>query len=258
MELFQDRRGRVTQFTIGFISAPSWFDPAPSEFPMVVEEKVLTQQAPLLLPDFDYQLSSIASVQEELNLCSRSLKSMGCNIIAQVGSPFSWAGVKSEQDARSRVRSMYESSGIPVIMTGLAIVDRLRILNISNVAVNCSYYDSEWRDSFSSFLKVCGFQVTHCSTLSDQGLAPENSKMQDFGWSMTEDLTIKSVNFVSNSAPSAEAIVVTGAGTRTLDVLNELELSTNRPIVAADTVVYWAIAHELGLKLKPIMGSLAK
>ena len=244
--------------TIGFISPPAWFDPAPSEFPMVVEEKVFTQQAPLLLPDFDYQLSSISSVQDELNLCSRSLKSMGCNIIAQVGSPFSWAGIKSELDARLRMKSMQESSGIPVIMTGLAIIDRLRILNINKVAVNCSYYDSEWRDSFSSFLEICGFQVDHCSTLSDQGLAPEDSKMQDFGWSMTDELTIKSVEFVSNSAPKAEAIVITGAGTRTLSLLNELEFSTNRPIVAADTAVYWAIAHELDLTLKPIMGSLAK
>jgi maleate cis-trans isomerase len=243
--------------TIGFISAPAWFDPAPSEFPAVVEEKVFTQQTPLLLPDFDYQLSSIASVQEELNLCSRSLKSMGCNIIAQVGSPFSWAGIKSEQGARSRLKSMQESSGAPVIMTGLAIVDRLRILNISKVAVNCSYYDSEWRDSFSSFLEVCGFQVDHCSTLCDQGLAPENSKIEDFGWSMTDELTRESVDIVSNSAPNAEAIVITGAGTRTLNILNELETSTNRPIIAADTVIYWAIANALGLTLKPILGSLA-
>jgi maleate cis-trans isomerase len=244
--------------TIGFISAPAWFDPAPSEFPQVVEEKVYTQQAPLLLPDFDYQLSSIALVQDELNLCSRSLKSMGCNIIAQVGSPFTWAGVKSEQDARTRSKLMQESSCIPVIMTGLAIVDRLRILNVNKVAVNCSYYESEWRDSFSSFLESCGFQIDHCSTLTDQGLAPENSKMQDFGRSMTDDLTFKSVEAVSNSSPNAEAIVVTGAGTRTLNLLNELELSTNRPVVAADTALYWAIANELSLTLKPIMGSLAK
>ena len=55
--------------TIGFISAPAWFDPAPLEFPTVVEEEVHTQQAPLLLSEFDYRLESIASVQNELNLC---------------------------------------------------------------------------------------------------------------------------------------------------------------------------------------------
>jgi hypothetical protein len=40
--------------TIGFVSAPAWFDPASSEFPKVVEETVRTQQAPLLIPEFDY------------------------------------------------------------------------------------------------------------------------------------------------------------------------------------------------------------
>ncbi len=37
--------------TIGFVSTPAWFDPAPSEFAAVVEEDVRTQQAPLLLPE---------------------------------------------------------------------------------------------------------------------------------------------------------------------------------------------------------------
>ena len=54
-----------------FISAPAWFDPAPSEFSNVIVEKVRTQQAPLLLPELDYWLESIASVQNELNLCAR-------------------------------------------------------------------------------------------------------------------------------------------------------------------------------------------
>jgi len=69
--------------TIGFISAPAWFDPAPSEFSNVIVEEVRTQQAPLLLPEFDYRLESIASVQNELNLCARSLKAMGCDVVAQ-------------------------------------------------------------------------------------------------------------------------------------------------------------------------------
>ncbi|MCP3953502.1 MAG: hypothetical protein GY697_14985, partial [Desulfobacterales bacterium] len=101
--------------TIGFISAPAWFDPAPAEFPTVVEEQVLTQQAPLLLPDFDYRLTSIAAVQDHLNQCTRSLKAMGCDLAAQVGSPFAWAGAKSETAARSRQASMSAAGKINTI-----------------------------------------------------------------------------------------------------------------------------------------------
>ena len=243
--------------TIGFISAPAWFDPAASEFPTVVEDKVQTQQAPLLLPNFDYRLESIASVQDHLNLCAQSLKAMGCNLVAQVGSPFAWAGAISESESRSRNDTISNAANIPCVMTGLAIVDGLRAHGVKKIAINCTYYDSEWRNSFVNFLTFCGFEISHASTLSDQRLVAKDSKIADYGWGMTHKLTTQSILTVAEASPSAEAIVVTGAGTRTLNVLSDLESEIKRPIVAADTVLYWAIAKTLGLTLKSSMGSLA-
>jgi len=242
---------------IGFISAPAWFDPAPSEFPTVVEESVLTQQAPLLLPEFDYQLETIATTQNELNLCARSLKAIGCDLIAQVGSPFAWACVQSEAEARYRNESIINAAEIPALMTSLAMVDALRALGVSKVAVNCTYYDNIWRDGFSYFMNICGFEVVHVSSLSDQGVASPETKIEDFGWSMTNELTSNSIISSAEAASNAEAIVVTGAGARTLDIISELETKTKRPIVAADTALYWAIARELGLTLKPNIGILS-
>jgi len=242
--------------TVGFISAPAWFDPAASEFPTVVEEKVQTQQAPLLLPEFDYRLERIASVQDELNLCAQSLKAIGCNLVAQVGSPFSWACAFSESEARTRSEIMANFANVPSIMTGLAIVDGLRSHGVKKIALNCTYYESDWRDSFANFLRICGFETVHASTLADQGLTAADSKMVDYGWAMTHEMTSKSIIAVAEASPSAEAIVVTGAGTRTLKILSDLESEIKRPIVAADTILYWAIAKELDLTLKPEMGSL--
>ena len=51
---------------------------------------------------------------------------------------------------------------------------------------------------------------------------------------------------------------MTGAGTRTLDILSDMELQIKRPIIAADTILYWAIARELNSTLKQVMGSLSK
>ncbi len=243
--------------TIGFISAPAWFDPAVTEFPTVVEEAVETQQAPLLIPEFDYHLKSIADVQDWLDLCARSLKAMGCDLVAQVGSPFTWAYASSELEARLRSEAIARSANVPSIMTGLAIVDGLRSHGVKRVAVNCTYYENEWRDSFATFLNLCGFETVHVSTLRDQGLTAANSKMADYGWSMTHELTCNSIISVAEASPNADAIVVTGAGTRTLKILSDLEFKIKRPIVAADTVLYWAIAKELNLTLKPVMGSLA-
>jgi len=243
---------------IGFISAPAWFDPAPSEFPEVVEETVQTQQAPLLIPEFDYRLESVASVQNELNLCARSLKAMGCDLVAQVGSPFAWACAESESEARKRSESMMKKANIPCVMMGLAIIDGLRSLGIHKVAVNCTYYENDWRDGFAAFLRMCGFDTIHVSALSDQGLTESDAKMEDYGWSMTDELATRSILAVAKASPNAEAMVVTGAGTRTLGIISEMESQIIRPIIAADTILYWAIARELNLTLKPVMGSLSK
>lgn len=156
-----------------------------------------------------------------------------------------------------RSESMSRSANIPAIMTGLAIIDGLRSLGAKRIAINCTYYEDDWRDDFASFLRLCNFDTDHVSTLVDQGLAEPDSKMKDYGWSMTHELASKSILAVAEASPEADAIVVAGAGTRTLKILSDLEHEIKRPIIAADTVLYWAIARELGLTLKPEMGSLA-
>ena len=86
-------------------------------------ENFQTQQVPLLLPEFDYQLESIVSVQKELDPCARSLKAFGFDVLVQLGSQFAWAFVKTESEDRSRNESMARATIIPCIMTGQAIVD---------------------------------------------------------------------------------------------------------------------------------------
>lgn len=243
--------------TIGFISAPAWFDPAPSEFPGVCRETVRTQQAPVPLPDFDYRLESIAAAQETLHSCARSLKAIGCDLVAQVGSPFAWAGATSEREARLRCETLARAADAPTVMTGLAIVDGLRAVGARRIAVNCTYYDAVWQEGFTGFLAVCGFDIRHASTLGEQGVVDAIATIADYGWSMTPALAARSIRAVAAASPEADAIVVTGAGTRTLAILADMEAETGRPVIAADTVLYWAVARELGLSLKPNMGTLA-
>lgn len=243
--------------TIGFISPPAWFDPAPSEFPEVVQEDVRTQQTPILLPKFDYQLDTIAQVGEHLSLCGESLKAIGCDLIAQVGSPFSWARIHSEQDARSRQQAIAEKTGLPSVMTGLSIIDALRALGCNKVAASCTYYDDEWTDCFARFLSLCGFDVIEKANFLTQNIAPQGSTFAELGWMQDNDMTCTSVLQLSEACPEADAIVVTGAGTRTLALLTELEEIAKKPIVAADTALYWAIAKQLRLPLRPSMGLLA-
>ena len=156
----------------------------------------------------------------------------------QVGSPFAWAGAASEKEARRRSEALASAADRPAIMTGLAIVGGLRALGAGKIAVNCTYYDAEWRQEFTSFLRMCGFDILHASTLAEQGGAGTISGVEDYGWSMTPALARRSILAVAEASPEAEAIVVTSAGTRTLDILAEMEMLTKRTIIAADTILY--------------------
>ena len=245
--------------TIGFITPPAWFEPAIAEFPTVIEESIRVQQAPLLLPEFDFQLNSIAdpAIQSHLKLNARSLKAMGCELIAQVGTPFAWVGTHSEAEARDRCDAMQQATDVPCIMTALAIVDGLRALGANKVAINCPYYASDWRDSFSTFMVQCGFDVLKAANLHDLSLTEPGKQLKDYYY-LSQDLTIRSFLASAESAPDADAIVIPGTAVRTLPLLASLEEEIGKPIVAADTILYWAIAHHLGLTLKSSMGTFAR
>ena len=123
--------------------------------------------------------------------------------------------------------------------------------------MTCTYYDREWRDAFAAFLACCGFPGITIASLADQGLVVSETSLMDYGWAMTDELTRRSVSAIASAAPGADAVVVTGAGTRTLHLLRDLEQQAGCPVVAADTSLYWAAARHVGLELDPAMASLA-
>ena len=142
-------------------------------------------------------------------------------------------------------------------MTGLAIIDALRAHGARRPAATCTYYNSEWRDAFAVFLAACGFADVPLQTLVDQQLVENEASLMSYGWRMSDDMIRQTVVAIAEFAPAADAIVVTGAGARTLRLLAELETLAGRPVVAADTALYWAAARQLGLDLDPAMASLA-
>ncbi|MDQ7089922.1 MAG: hypothetical protein Q9M50_04670 [Methylococcales bacterium] len=256
--MINDSNKRNNQLpSIGFISAPAWSDPAPYEFTTAVQEKIITQQAFPLLPDFDYSLDNITSelVEERFCLCARSLQAAGCDLLVQVGSPFSWAKSGLEAQARQRNTRIEKAANIPSIMTSLAIVDALRVHRIKKVAI-CTYYTLSWKECFSSFLALCGFKVLQAASFSEQGLvkAENEENLFKYAWNNPSDMIKESVRLIKDAAPEAEAIVITGTGVRTLAILCELEAIAQCPVIPADTVLYWLSARYLNLTLDPKMG----
>ena len=244
--------------TVGFISPPGLFDISPGEFPRAVEEPVRTQQAPLRGKSSNIGLSHIRNLKEEVRDNGLLLKRMGCDVVAQVGSPVAWAGAASESEARDRCTELSEAIGAPLFMTGLAIVDALRAHGVRRVAACCGYYEDVWAAAFAGFLSLCGFTVLHASGLAEQDLGSEQCRFNERHWCMDKDLTLRSVLSVVNAAPAAQAVVSTGAFTHAPHFMPQLEKEAGVPVVPGELALFWAVARFLGLTLKPGMGSLSR
>jgi maleate isomerase len=243
--------------TIGFISPPSWFDPSPAEFPTVCAEAVRVQQCPLSLPELDWRIDSIARTEPELIAAARTLGEMGCSLVANVGTPFAWAGLGSVTEARARQERLARAAGTPVVMSGIAIIDAFAALGVRRIGLACTYYSDDWRDRWARLVAASGLDVVSAQNLAEQGLMPPHDDADRAYWAPTAEQICESVRRLAETAPETEAIAISGAGSRTLALISTLEAEIERPVFGSDTALYWAAAKAAGVALKPgILGRL--
>lgn len=233
---------------VGFVSPPDWFDPTPDEFRQICGQKIPVQQTILDLPDFDWRMESIARSEPQQIDAAGKLAKAGCSVAAVVGTPFGWAGFEDVAGARERKRRIEAASGAHCILTGIAIVEALELAGLERVALACTYYSDEWRGRFSNYMRKSGFEVLTAQTLSDQGLVPTHDADDREHWAPTPDLISASVERIGRECPDAEAIVITGAGARTRDLLTSLRQATGRFVIGSDTALYAAILGHFGVE----------
>ena len=114
----------------GFMSPPGWLDPSPEEFRTILDGPAIIQQTMMPIYNFVFgKIANIAGTLPEMLYCARQLGSAESDVIAHTGTPFGWAGLGTEREARDRRDLMVDAAGgVPVVMAGLAILDGLRAL----------------------------------------------------------------------------------------------------------------------------------
>jgi maleate cis-trans isomerase len=125
---------------VGFISPPAWYDPSPTEFRAIAVDEVRVQQYVLPLQNFDWRLEEVSETELDQILAAQTLGDVGCDVIATVGTPFAWAGLRTADDARARCARLTAASGVPNVMAGIAILDALNVLGARKVGLACTYY----------------------------------------------------------------------------------------------------------------------
>ena len=233
---------------VGFVSPPCWCDPSPAEFQELCQGPVRTQQAMVDVPELDFNsLDAIGAAEPQVARASRLLGLAGASVIGMTGTPFVWAGQEDEAGARGRVERMSRAAGCPVIMTGTAIIDAVRALGVTKIAVATPYYTDFWRSHAAQILTSAGLKVLVIRSADQQGLASKITDIDDYDAVSTPDTFAKSLEDLVQAAPQAQALVCLGAGVRTLAHSARLEAQFGLPLVASDTALYWALARVAGV-----------
>ena len=223
----------------GFIGPPEWVDPSPIEFETLTGVRSIG--CTLDPDDFDWSLDRIGACEPELGEAAVALAGQGATVIGIVGTPFGWAGLDSGEQPHDRDRRITEMCGTPAVSAVTGIVDWLRRLDVTRVALAVTYYDDTWRDRWAEFVARAGFSVTRAASMADLRIVePPLDAADPTHWAPTPEQLEASVSGVLTGTP-ADAVVVSGAGARTLALDVRLRKVAGVPVIGSDTALYRAM-----------------
>ena len=138
----------------------------------------------------------------------------------------------------------------------MCLVEALHEINAEKIALNSVYYWPDWRDGIARFLREAGFEVAYVGNFVDQGFYQTQQEVNDLTWIFPHELAEKSVTYVAEQVPDADAIVINGMPNwrredglpkRALYYIPSFEKVTNMPVVSSDIALYWRIFKTLNL-----------
>jgi len=239
---------------VGFISPPAWFDISPTEFLRIAPNNTIVMQTIMRPPDFDYSVEQFIDSVPEVGICFRSLAAAGADVIAQFGFPFSFVhGWKKAQQIQKDIQN---NIGPHFVMMGVEVVYALRHLNCKSIAVASTYYSDKMAKILHEYLTEAGLNISRIENWQSQGIAKGTEseifigegEFDPMDWATPVQAAEKAIRGVSNNAPSADCILVTGGGIRLLDIVERLEKELGKPIIGGDLSLYWGILKRLGVK----------
>ena len=241
---------------VAFTSPPHDFDGAPSDFLRMSPETVGVHGRMLHLEGYQHELNQRTDNFHLLEEYVECMANNGVDVCGQVGTNWVHAGGKTPKEIAEFCDRMVDTYQTPLHMAGMCLVEALREMNVEKIALNSVYYWPDWRDGISRFLKDAGFDLVYSGNFVDQGFYSTQQEVNDLVWIFPGDLAQRSMEYVAEQAPSAEAIVVngmpnfraaTGLPQRMVSLEKDLEQRVGKPIVSSDSALYWRIYKTLGI-----------
>jgi maleate cis-trans isomerase len=232
---------------LGIIAAPGWADPTGAAIAQLHPGQVEVAQTILGPPGFDYSFAQYRALEPELRSAAQLLAEAGSEIILQVGPAVAYHAGGSPEGIRALTQRIATHCDVPVTLNGGAVLDCLGELGARVLAAACPYYSEAWKQAFLAFYAQAGFQVPVIQSFLDQGLYASQEAIDARRWQFSDDEVDASLARTRRAAPQADALVVSGAGIRTLPRLAQLRRALGLPVVSADYALYRAFLRHTKL-----------
>ena len=264
-ERWKNPKNKLFPYQVGFTAPPHDFDAAPSDFLRIAPETVGVHGRMLHVPDYEHQLKQRVDNFHLLEEFVQCMSNNGADVVGQVGTNWVHCNATTPDEIRAFCDRLSDTYETPFHMAGMCLVEGLRELNAEKIAVNSVYYWPDWRDGIVRFLKEAGFDVLYYGNFVDQGFYDTDQEMNDCTWIFPGDLAQKSMLYVAEQAPDADAIVVNGMPNwrradglpqRTVSLVDEMESMTGKPLVSSDFALYWNMFKSLGVAPEQAPGRL--
>lgn len=248
---------KLFPYQVGFTCPPFDYDAAPSDFLRIAPRGVGVHGWMLHVPDYQHGLDqrkeNFGMMEDFVHCMSRN----GVDVCGQVGSNWVHASGLGVEGIREHCEKLSDKYQTQFHMSGFAMVEALRSLNIEKVALNGAYHWPSWWQGTAAFLKEAGFDVLWAGNFVDQGWFDTQDHVNEKRWVFDGELAEKSFTYVAEQAPNADAILINGMCNfrtgpegipeRPLQLTPSLEAKLGKPVVGHDTALYWRIFKSLGI-----------
>ena len=242
---------------VGFTCPPFDYDAAPSDFLRISPDSVGVHGWMLHDPDYAHGLDQRKKNFGMMDTFCHVMARNGVDVAGQVGSNWVHASGLGVEGVRQHCADLGDKYGLKFIMSGIAMVEALRAMNVEKVALNGAYHWDAWWRGTAGFLAEAGFDVLWAGNFVDQGWFETQEQVNELRWIFDGDLAEKSFTYVAEQAPNADAYLINGMCNfrsgpgglpqRPLQLTPHLEGVLGKPVVGHDTALYWAIFQALGV-----------
>ena len=186
-----------------------------------------------LTPDgYDSVIGSIGDV-------SQILKARGADAISLMGTSLSfYKGVEFNGKLTEIIKL---STGLPAMTMSDAIVEALRAVGATNLAVGTAYVSSV-NDRLRNFLEVSDFNIGDIESMDIENV-------KDI-LSVNDNDIMQLGERVNSRNPDADAMFLSCGGFKTERIVSQLEARYQKPVITSATAGAWAAVRMIGLSGK--------